>query len=235
MHLPAGPWGWPSAPILSCRLMGAAIFFLARPGPSGTPPIPPHRVNYRANLWALNQLGVTGVVGINAVGGIGPEAYPGRLVIPEQLIDYTWGREHTYTGDKRFPLRHAEFTTPFDGLLRNRLLAAARRAGLDVWPTGTYGVTQGPRLETAAEIDRLERDGCQLVGMTAMPEAGLARELDLPYALCCLVVNQAAGRGPAGLTIHGAMEASLQGGMAQALQLLTQLVTPVTAVPPGAT
>ncbi|MEO8223237.1 MAG: S-methyl-5'-thioinosine phosphorylase, partial [Gammaproteobacteria bacterium] len=193
-------------------------------GAADLPGIPPHRVNYRANVWALSQLGLDHVLAINAVGGISPAAAPGRLVLPDQLIDYTWGREHTYTGDSRFPLQHVDFTEPFSGLFRDRLLASARRLGLDLMPTATYAVTQGPRLESAAEIDRLERDGCHVVGMTAMPEAGLARELGLSYAICCVVVNQAAGRVPAGATLHGQMATALGEGMAAVRQLISGLL-----------
>jgi len=181
-------------------------------------------VNYRANIWSLREAGVEHVLGINAVGGIATGAAPGRLVIPDQLIDYTWGRKHTYMEDGGFPLRHVEFTLPFSTSFRAKLLAVAHALGLDVMPEGTYGVTQGPRLESAAEIDRLERDGCHIVGMTAMPEAGLARELDLSYAICCVVVNRAAGRAPAGVGIHAEIAESLARGMDRVRQLLIGLV-----------
>jgi purine nucleoside phosphorylase len=214
IELEPGPWGATSAPLQRCSLGRHELIFLARHGAPDERAIPPHRVNYRANIWAFRELGVDHVLGINAVGGIASAAAPGRLVIPDQLIDYTWGRDHTYMGDGRFPLQHVEFTTPFSGALRDRLLAAGRAGGLDLLPAGTYGATQGPRLETAAEIDRLERDGCHVVGMTAMPEAGLARELGLSYAICCVVVNRAAGRSPGGLSIHAEIAASLDTGMA---------------------
>ncbi len=219
-----GLWGDSSAPLRRGAFAGHEIFFLPRHGAPDAPAIPPHRVNYRANVWALAQVGVDHVLAINAVGGIALEATPGRLVVPDQLIDYTWGREHTYTGDLRFPLRHVDFTAPFSPPLRSQLLASARRLGLDVMPTATYGVTQGPRLETAAEIDQLERDGCHVVGMTAMPEAGLARELEISYAMCCVVVNQAAGRVPAGTTIHSQIAASLADGMTAVQRLIGGLL-----------
>jgi purine nucleoside phosphorylase len=133
------------------------------------------------------------VIATNAVGGITPHCASGSIVLPDQLIDYSWGREHSYADDQ--PLRHVEFGVPYDAGLRETLMAAAEQLSMDLVPSGTYGCTQGPRLETAAEIDRMEQDGCDLVGMTRMPEAGLARELDLPYAALCLVVNAAAGRG----------------------------------------
>ena len=222
--LSPGPWGTTSAPVQRYHINGHELLFIARHGPPGEPAIAPHKVNYRANLWALHELGVEHVLGINAVGGITAEATPGRLVIPDQLIDYTWGREHTFTGDSRFALAHVEFTTPFSAHLRSLLLAAAGSSGLDVLPAGTYGATQGPRLETAAEIDRLERDGCQVVGMTAMPEAGLARELNLSYAICCTVVNRAAGRAPPGVAIHGEIAASMVAAMAGVRRLVMGLL-----------
>jgi purine nucleoside phosphorylase len=218
------PWGSTSSAPACSLVQGHEVIFLARHGAADAPGIPPHRVNYRANIWALRELGVDHVVAINAVGGIAGAAAPGRLVIPDQIIDYTWGREHTFTGDNRFPLLHVDCTEPFTPSLRDRLLAAAGGLGLDVMRTATYGATQGPRLETAAEIDRLERDGCHVVGMTGMPEAGLARELGLSYAMCCVVVNQAAGRVPAGLTIHAQMAASLAEGMANVRRLLVALL-----------
>lgn len=229
VELESGPWGTTSAPLQHISLDRHELIYLARHGAPDAPVIPPHRVNYRANVWAFRELGVDHVLGINAVGGIAPAAAPGRLVIPDQLIDYTWGRDHTFMGDSRFPLRHVDFTTPFSATLRDRLLAAAGRIGLDVMPAATYGVTQGPRLETAAEIDRLERDGCHVVGMTAMPEAGLARELDLSYAICCVVVNRAAGRSAGGLTIHAEMAASLDSGMAGVRRLVAELLAGLLA------
>ncbi len=221
----AGPWGIPSTPLQRIALAGHEVIVVARHGVPGAPAIPPHKVNYRANLWALSEAHVDHVLAINAVGGIARQATPGRLVLPDQLIDYTWGREHTYTGTNSFPLRHVDFTEPFSSPLRTLLLEAARSTGLGLMPVATYGVMQGPRLESAAEIDRLERDGCDLVGMTAMPEAGLARELDLSYAMCCVVVNQAAGRVPAGTTIHGQIALSLEEGMAGVRQLIDSLLS----------
>jgi len=218
-----GPWGSPSAIPTRTRAGGHEVLFLPRHGPAGGPVIPPHRVNYRANLWRLRELGVDFVVGVNAVGGISAGATPGRLVIPHQLIDYTWGREHTYTGDARFPLVHVDFSAPFSSPLRDSLLKVARELGLGALEEGVYGATQGPRLESAAEIDRLERDGCDIVGMTGMPEAGLARELGLSYALCCVVVNRAAGRVPTGESIHGQITAVVADGMARVRQLLDGL------------
>jgi 5'-methylthioinosine phosphorylase len=155
--------------------------------------IAPHAINYRANVHALVTAGASALIGIHTTGGIRSTLSPGDLLIPHQLIDYTWGRISTYSTDT--DVRHIEFDEPFDRALREQLLAAAARTGIQVDTDGTYGCTQGPRLETAAEINRLERDGCDVVGMTAMPEAALARELGVPYASVCLVVNPAAGRG----------------------------------------
>jgi 5'-methylthioinosine phosphorylase len=169
------------------------VIFLARHGQPHR--IAPHLINYRANLWLLRQLGATAVLATNAVGGIAAALAPGDLVVPHQIIDYTSGRQHTYTDVE--PLVHVDFSAPYDAALREQLGTAALRLdlGCSVFNGGVYGATQGPRLESAAEIDRMARDGCDVVGMTGMPEAGLARELGLPYASLCLVVNRAAGRG----------------------------------------
>ena len=217
------PFGRPSAAIRRVNVSGRdePLGFLARHGADGS--IPPHRVNYRANLWALKQFGPDLVVAINAVGGISPDAVPPRLCIPDQLIDYTWGREHTFSDGKLAPLQHVDFTLPYSAGARDRLLGACRALELDVLTSGTYGATQGPRLETSAEIDRLERDGCTIVGMTAMPEAGLARELGLPYACCAVIVNRAAGRGQPGHDIHAEIDSSLHAGMAAVGRLLASL------------
>jgi len=155
----------------------------------------PHRINYRANLWAMKQAGVSATLATATVGAIALDIKPGAICIPEQLIDYTWGREQSFSEDGK--LMHIDFTQPFDALLREALIgsASALEGAFDLHVQGVYGCTQGPRLETAAEIARLARDGCSLVGMTAMPEAALARELSMPYALLCLAVNPAAGLG----------------------------------------
>jgi 5'-methylthioinosine phosphorylase len=194
------PYGEPSGPIDEGRLLGHTVFFLHRHGASKS--IPPHLINYRANLWALQSLGVENVIAINAVGGISLAMHPGRLLIPDQLIDYSWGREHTFdTGDAGL-LMHIEFTEPYDRALRMSLLAAAQSARISCEDSGVHGITQGPRLETAAEIVRMARDGCDVVGMTGMPEAALARELNMPYACICMVVNAAAGLGDVPLTLE---------------------------------
>lgn len=199
------PWGRPSDAILAGRLEGrkgdGRVLFLARHGARHT--LPPHRVNYRANLWALRQLGAQRIVAINAVGGISAGMAPRRLVLPDDLIDYTWGREHTFhdgpgAAGSDNPVEHVDMGRPYDPGLRDALLAAARASGAGLLDGGVYGATQGPRLETPAEIRRMARDGCDVVGMTGMPEAALARELGLAYASIAVVANWAAGCGDQG-------------------------------------
>jgi 5'-methylthioinosine phosphorylase len=207
-EMPATPYGEPSGVLARGSFAGAPAVFLARHGAAHR--IAPHCVNYRANLWALHALGVRRVVAVNAVGGIAPQLAPGTLVIPAQIIDYTYGRAHTFFDDGE-GVAHTDFTEPYTESLRRELIDAARRAGIAVHAGGAYGATQGPRLETAAEIDRLERDGCEVVGMTGMPEAALARELQLEYACLAAVVNRAAGRGST------AIEAQMQRYLAQAM------------------
>ena len=195
----ATPFGAPSADLLLGTFHEREVIFLARHGnPHRTPP---HRVNYRANIWALREAGAAELIGIAAVGGITDAMVPGGLVVPDQLIDYTHGRASTFFEDDLNEVVHVDFTHPYSEDLRARLLAAARAARLAVIDGGTYGATQGPRLESAAEIRRLEQDGCDLVGMTGMPEAGLARELCLSYACCAVVANWAAGKSDGEITM----------------------------------
>lgn len=193
------PFGCPSAPIVHGAYCGRELMFLARHGDPHR--IPPHRINYRANLWALREAGVSGIVAIAAVGGIRHDMAPGALVVPDQIIDYTYGRHQTFFEDEREDVVHIDFTEPYDASLRQRLLTAGRNTGVDIIDGGTYGATQGPRLETAAEIARMEHDGCDLVGMTGMPEAALARELQLGYACLALVANRAAGKSSEAITM----------------------------------
>jgi 5'-methylthioadenosine phosphorylase len=193
------PYGDPSGAITHGTIGGAAVAFLARHGYGHT--IPPHKVNYRANLWALSQLNVKYIVSVASVGGIRADLGPGTLAVPDQIIDYTHGREFTYFHGTDRSVVHVDFTQPYCEPLRQRLLRAAEEAGEPVVAGGTYAATQGPRLESAAEIDRLERDGAHIVGMTGMPEAALARELGLCYAAVAVVVNHAAGRGDSATAI----------------------------------
>lgn len=186
------PYGAPSGPVRVGTVLGRRVAFLARHGEGHS--LPPHKVNYRANLAALKQLGVTRVLALNTVGGI-TEAYgPRVLACPDQLIDYTWGRISTLC-EEGGEVLHVDFGDPYTPMLRHKVLAAARVTGVKVVDGGCYGATQGPRLETKAEIARMKRDGCDLVGMTGMPEAGLARELGLDYACLAIVANWAAGCG----------------------------------------
>ena len=195
----ATPYGEPSGP-LTCGLMrSVAVVFLPRHGYGHT--IAAHRINYRANIWALKDAGVREIVSVASVGGIRPDLTPGRLVVPHQIVDYTWGRESSFfEGDAC--VTHIDFTNPFSPLLRAKIMAAARSCGSAVIDGAVYATTQGPRLETAAEIDRIERDGGEIVGMTGMPEAALARELGLEYATLAVVANHAAGRGDSREGIH---------------------------------
>lgn len=186
-------FGSPSAAIHSVTIEMHSLLALRRHGDDHT--IPPHAINYRANLAALKDMGAERVIALNTVGVISTVSEPGQISLPDQILDYTWGREHTVFDGADGQIEHLEFTTPFSEGLRNRLLAAAREAGVDCHDGGVYAATQGPRLETAAEIDRLDRDGADYVGMTAMPEASLAAELGLDYACLALIVNRAAGRG----------------------------------------
>jgi 5'-methylthioinosine phosphorylase len=194
------PWGKPSSLITIGKLEGKQVLFLARH--SDEHGIPPHKVNYRANIAALVEVGASCIFAFNAVGGISNGLEAGSLVVPHQIIDYTWGREHTYSDSAQVALQYVDFTEPYDGALRKILADAAVEVGRDIVTRGVYAATQGPRLESTAEIVRLERDGCDIVGMTGMPEAGLAREKNLPYACLALVVNPAAGKSDRLITLE---------------------------------
>jgi 5'-deoxy-5'-methylthioadenosine phosphorylase len=210
-------WGEPSTNPCRVRVGGQDGWFLARHGRPHR--IPPHRVNYRANIDVLRQLGVRRIVGVTAVGGLVDTLSAGSLVVPDQLIDYTWGRAHTFSDDAEHPLQHVEFGKPFSEPLRRALLEAGAAAGLDVVDGGCYAVTQGPRLETEAEVVRLARDGGTLVGMTAMPEAGLAREAGIDYANLSVVANPAAG-----LSAEPISTEDIEAVMAQAVKSVAALL-----------
>lgn len=221
LHLDT-PYGAPSAPILKGEYAGHEVLFLARHGHPHR--IPPHQVNYRANLWALREAGATAIVAVNAVGGIHASMATGRFCVPHQIIDYTSGREHTFYEGELEHVTHVDFSQPYDAALRIKLLDALRAAGAEFGERGVYGCTQGPRLETVAEIARLERDGCDIVGMTGMPEAVLARELALPYACLALVVNPAAGKSDKAITM-AEIERVLEAGMGKVKAVLTRVLT----------
>jgi len=216
------PYGQPSSPLIYGELDGRSVVFLARHGLHHT--IPPHKINYRANLWVLHHIGVQQVIAVAAVGGIRADMEPGVLAFPDQIVDYTWGRPCTFFEDNLSHVTHIDFTEPYCPKLRGKLIQAARELDLKAWESSTYAAMQGPRLETAAEIRRLERDGCDIVGMTGMPEAALARELGLRYAACAVVANWAAGKVPGEITM-AEIERNLIGGMEQVKKLLVRVIS----------
>ncbi len=204
------PYGVPSAPIKVGLWQGVRIAFLPRHGEAHT--VPPHAINYRANVFALKQLGAASVIGINAVGGIHAEMLAAaHLVVPDQLIDYSSGRTSSFFDKPGDPLNHIDFTEPYDERVRVAIKEAIEACGFAYSSTGTYACTQGPRLETKAEIRRLEQDGCDIVGMTGMPEAALAREAALRYASLCIVVNPAAGKSNQLITLDEIKKAMAMG------------------------
>ena len=213
------PYGAPSADVLRGTYAGRDVLFLARHGHPHR--IPPHQVNYRANLWALRQAGAQAIIAVNAVGGIHPAMGAGHLCVPHQLIDYTYGRAHTFFEGDIEHVTHVDFSYPYDEPLRQRLITGLAAEGFLFSSHGVYGCTQGPRLETVAEIARMERDGCDIVGMTGMPEAVLARELELPYACLALVVNPAAGKTQ-GIITMAEIEAALAEGIVKTRAVLAR-------------
>ena len=216
------PYGEPSSALLFGQIAGRDTVFLARHGHGHT--IPPHRVNYRANIWALKARGATAVLAVASVGGI-RGVVPGEIVLPSQLIDYTHDRESTFFDGGDQEVVHVDFTHPYAPALRDKCLVAARRAQIALTDGGVYGAVSGPRLETAAEIDRLDRDGATLVGMTGMPEAVLARELGLPYVAIAVVVNHAAGREDSATAVSmDGIARVLENGMDRVRALLEHVV-----------
>lgn len=210
------PYGEPSAALNIGRWLDQDIVFLARHG--NPHQIPPHLVNYRANLWSLRHAGVNDIIAVNAVGGIDKRLGPARIAIPDQIIDYTWGREQTLY-DGSIALDHVDFTEPYSEPLRKHLLSAAKANKITVLERGVYGATQGPRLETAAEIRRFQHDGCDMVGMTGMPEASLAREMGMEYASIALSVNWAAGLTDHPITMSD-IQLALEKGMGDVLKII---------------
>ena len=217
------PYGEPSGALTFGALNGHEVVFIARHGYGHT--IPPHAVNYRANIWAMHAQDVSGLVSVASVGGIRADLKPGALAIPHQIIDYTYGREHTFFDGPEQPVTHTDFTQPYCQTLREELLKAAARDKISIVDGGVYGATQGPRLETSAEVNRLERDGADMVGMTGMPEAALARETGLCYASVAVVANWAAGRGDSTETVNlDAIRTCLEEAMVKVRALLARLV-----------
>jgi 5'-methylthioadenosine phosphorylase len=217
------PYGEPSGALTFGKLGSREVMFLARHGYGHT--IAPHQVNYRANIWALKEQAVEGIISVASVGGIRREFGPGTLVLPDQIVDYTWGRRSTFFEGPGNPVTHIDFTEPYSTALRAKIVAAAGACGEALVARGVYAATQGPRLETVAEINRLERDGADMVGMTGMPEAALAREAGLEYAAIAVVANHAAGRGE---SAHGVelkrIEAVLEQTMGRVRRIIEQLV-----------
>ena len=219
------PFGEPSGPLTYGAIRDREVVFLARHGYGHR--IAPHEVNYRANVWALKEAGADAIVSVASVGGIRSDLGPGVLLVPHQIIDYTWGRHSTFFEGSDAPVTHIDFTEPYSEPLRARILRAARDSGQTIVDGGVYATTQGPRLETAAEINRLERDGADVVGMTGMPEAALARELALDYAAIGVVANFAAGRSS---SMHGVdlaqIGAVLEEAMGRVRVIIEALVAP---------
>jgi len=211
------PYGKPSAPYILGTLNGQELVFLARHGNPHN--IPPHKINYRANIWGLQKLGVSKIIAIAAVGGITPAMAPAHIAIPDQIIDYSYGREHTFFADDLDAVTHIDFTFPYNKQLRTELIQTAKQQNISVSSTATYGCTQGPRLESAAEIIRMERDGCDLVGMTGMPEAALAKELAIDYATIAVVANWGAGKSTGEISMTE-IEQHVKKGMKNINQLL---------------
>jgi len=219
-------YGAPSSPIIHGRFDVSEVIFLARHGARHT--IPPHLINYRANIKALSELGVTHVIGLAGVAGISAECDAQTLVIPDQIIDYTYERSHTFHGAKHSKFEHIDFSEPYSEFIRQKLIQSGRELKLPLVEQGVYGATQGPRHETAAEIGRMEKDGCTITGMTGMPEASLAREMGLEYACCAMVVNRAAGKVPTGIDLSEA-ETNLKGGVENIRQLITKVLKALIA------
>lgn len=227
------PYGEPSGALVFGQICGQPAMFLPRHGYGHT--IPPHMVNYRANLWAIHHHKAKGIISVASVGGIRDDLQPGDIVLPNQIIDYTWGRKSTFFDGNGTPVTHVDFTEPYDHELCRRITAAGQQLGIAMKVGGVYAATQGPRLETAAEINRMERDGVDLVGMTGMPEAVLARELGVPYAAINVVANHAAGRGSSANGIHfESLEVVLREAMGQVRLVIEQLVGCPDACPASA-
>lgn len=215
------PYGMPSGILTYGTYANKEIIFLPRHGDPHV--IPPHKINYRANIWALKECQVKNIIGVNAVGGVTEEMYPGRLICPDQIIDYTWSRAHTFFDGDQNTVTHIDFSQPYSKNLRSLLINTTTTDKLDLYPAGTYGATQGPRLETAAEIERMERDGCDIIGMTGMPEAALARELEIDYASISIIANWAAGKSEEKITME-MIDRNLNAAMSKVHALLAAVI-----------
>ncbi len=212
-------YGEASSALTIREINGVEVGFLARHGQPHS--LAPHLINYRANIDALHKAGITRVIAINAVGGISEKCHTGAFVVPDQIIDYSYGREHTFGDGVSEPLHHIDFSLPYDEALREQLVEAFQASNVTCIDRACHGVTQGPRLETAAEIIRMRRDGCDIVGMTGMPEAALAKELGLAYVSLSLVVNPAAGLSDQIITIED-IQAVMQEGMDRIMAVIEQ-------------
>jgi 5'-methylthioadenosine phosphorylase len=197
------PYGEPSDIFRIGRLSGKEVAFLPRHGSMHH--IPPHRINYRANIWGFRELGVKKILTIGATGGISKKMRPGAIIVLDQIIDMTSGRDATFYDEDE--VVHIDFTEPFCPNLRKALIDAAAKTGTTVVKKGTYIAVNGPRLETAAEIKAFARHGADVVGMTGMPEAVLARELEICLAGLAVVTNAAAGLTEGKLTATEVVEA----------------------------
>ncbi len=218
------PFGAPSCPLVFGTVNDVPIVFLSRHGNRQS--IPAHMVNYCANIWALHSVGVERVIAVGVVGAIDDECKVGNIVVPDQIIDYTVGRNSSFEGNDFEGVSYTDFSYPYNDALRQSIIKAGERASVSIIDHGTYGASSGPRLETVAEIHRMERDGCSIVGMSGMPEASLARELSLDYACCAVVVNPAAGKGDGPIDIEQWKSATVS-GMASAQSLLQETLASI--------
>ncbi|NLW45064.1 MAG: S-methyl-5'-thioadenosine phosphorylase [Syntrophomonadaceae bacterium] len=200
---------------------GRPVAFMPRHG--GDHSVPPHRINYRANIAALHRLGTKRIIATAAVGSLNPEFKPGSIVIVDQFIDFTKSRISTfYEGDERGVI-HTDVTEPYCPELRKVLYEVASSMGTDVFDRGTYVCTEGPRFETAAEIRMYKILGGDVVGMTSVPEAVLARELGICYATVAMVTNFAAGISPNKLT-HEEVVSFMQSNIARLRKVITMAI-----------
>lgn len=213
------PYGAPSCPLVYGELNGVSVVFLSRHGNKQS--IPAHMVNYCANVWALHSVGVKRVLAVGVVGAINEKCNVGDIIIPDQIIDYTSDRTGSFDNEASSSARHIDFSYPYNDELRQALIQGGAQAEVPIVDHGTYGAVSGPRLETVAEIRRMERDGCSIVGMSCMPEASLARELDVDYAFCAVNVNPAAGKGDGVIDVADWSKA-IESGMASAQRLLNK-------------